>query len=41
MVDQRGSGNADWRMGSWAIWRPLVTWRRVLRSISADLTLVS
>ena len=35
MVDQRGSGNAEWRMGPWAIWRPLVTWRRVLRTICA------
>ena len=33
IMDQRGSRTALWRMGSRAIWRPLVTWRRVLRTI--------
>jgi hypothetical protein len=32
MEDQRGSGPADWRNPLWAIRRPLVTWRRMLRT---------
>ena len=35
MVDQRGSGSTDWRMGSYAVWRSPVTWRRVLRTITS------
>ena len=37
IMDQRGSRNGWWRMGSWAIWRPLVTWRRMLRTIKVIL----
>ena len=32
MADQKGSGKADWRNPLKAIWRPPVTWRRVLRT---------
>ena len=33
IMDQRESRPPWWRMGSWTFWRPLVTWRRVLRTM--------
>ena len=34
ILSQRGSRPTKWRMGAWAIWRPLVIGRRVLRTIT-------
>ena len=32
-LDQKGSNSARWRNPLWPLWRPPVTWRRVLRTM--------
>ena len=37
-LSQKGSDLPKWRNPLWPLWRPPVTWRRVLRTTSADLS---